>query len=329
MDVAIRLEGGHRWGLGHLQRQRGVAEALCELGLEVGFITTAGSEAARHLGAGGWPVHPVAAGQLVPAEVRPRLLIVDMLAQGESLRRYRGAHPQVGVITFDDVGAGLAVADAVINPLVAGWGAYDRSQVRAELLEGPAYAPLRRALTAAIEPERQVAERARTVLLAFGGSDDHGIAPRVLDLLRTVPGALELRVNRGPAARYGARLDEAIMGHPHRVMATEEDFVAEMARADLVLCAGGSMLYELAALGTVAAATAGEDHEVANIASFAEAGTLVDLGSHRDLGPAAHGGLSRALFDGPRRRAMSRAGRALVDGRGLERVVSRIMESLS
>lgn len=325
MDVAIRLEGGHRWGFGHVLRQRGVADALRAKGLDVGFVTTRGSEAEQVLA----PVHPVDEGELVPDHLRPRLLLIDMLAQGRSLRRYRGSHPQVRIVTFDDVGAGLAVADHVINPLVSSWGAYDATLARAALHEGPAFAPLRDEVTAAIVAGRIPAERAQRVLLAFGGSDDHGIAPRMLDLLRGLPGPLELRVNRGPASRYGARLEQAIASHPHRVVETGDDFVAEMAESDLVLCAGGSMLYELAALGTVAAATAGEDHEAANIAFFAKAGTVIDLGGHRDLGPTSVDALRPALFDGEARRAMSRAGQALVDGRGLERVVSLITECLS
>lgn len=325
MDVAIRLEGGHRWGLGHVQRQCGLAEVLRARGLEVGFVTTRGSEAEQLL----TPVHPVDEGAFMPDGLRPRVLLVDMLAQGESLRRYRGTYPQIRLVTFDDVGAGLAVADHVINPLVSSWGAYDAALARAALHEGPAFAPLRDEVTAAIVPGRVPAERAHRILLAFGGSDDHGIAPRMLDLLRMVPGPLELRVNRGPASQYGARLEEAMAAHPHRIVATSDDFVAEMAEADLVLCAGGSMLYELAALGTVAAATAGEDHEAANIAFFADAGTVIDLGAHGDLGPSVTEKLQPVLVDGDARRAMSRAGQALVDGRGLERVVSLITECLS
>jgi len=329
MDVVIRVEGGHHWGLGHLYRQQAVAATLRARGVSVGFVTAADGEAARMLAAEGWAVTPSSGARLLPPELSPQVLVVDMLAQGQLLRRYRKDHPAVRLVTIDDTGAGLAVADRVVNPLVAAWGAYDRNQVRAALYEGPAYAPIQSAVTAAITPKRRVARHARRVLLAFGGSDDHQIAPRMLDVLRHDARPLELRVHRGPATRYGARLEEAMAAHPHRVTTTGEDFVTEMRAADLVLCAGGSMLYELAALGAVTAATAGEAHEAANIAFFAEAGTTIDLGSHRDLGLSCLPKLRGVIEDADLRQAMASAGQALVDGRGLDRVVGVIEELMS
>ncbi|MEM6788645.1 MAG: hypothetical protein AAF715_14085 [Myxococcota bacterium] len=329
VDVLVRVEGGYRWGMGHVVRQAAIADALRRRGHAVGFVTTAETTADTMLRAHGFAVTTVGdENVLVPPHLpSPGTLVVDRLTQGAPLRRFAAAHPEVDIVTFDDTGAGLMVARAVINALAGTWGAYDRDGVRAALYEGPAFAPLRPAVADAVVGTSQapVAPRARRLLLAFGGSDDLGIAVRMLEVLRHLPGPpLQLRVHRGPATRYGAAMTAAMTDHPHRIAWTEGDFVDEVVRADLVLSAGGTMLFELAALGAVTAATAGSEAEAKNIAAFASAGAVVDCGAHETLGKATVPLVARAVADARHRAALTAAGRRLVDGRGLARVVDVI-----
>jgi len=318
--VLLRLEGGHRWGLGHLMRGRVLASALAERGAAVTFATTAGTEAEARLRAAGEAVLALPAGTLLPDRPDVDVVVVDMLAQGDALATWERGRARL--VAVDDRTA-HGVADAVINPIVE----LDAPSTP-PLHRGPAYAILPPALCGHIGRHR-VRPQSERVLLAFGGSDDHGIAPRMIDLLRALPGPLTVVVNRPPAARYGAALDRAIADHPLPIEERDPqgDFFAALCDADLVLCAGGAMLFELAALGVPSAAVAGEPHERATIASLATLGTTVDLGPHEALGPHVAEAVESLLGDTARRASLSAAGRALVDGRGRERCAT-IIEDL-
>lgn len=267
----------------------------------------------------------------MPEPLIADLVVIDMLEQGEPLQRW--SRGDTKLLTIDDVGAGLSLADVVINPMVCAWGRYQPSSSSAALYEGPRYAILAPGIAELAAREVSIPPRATRVLLAYGGSDDHAITPRMLDALRVVPGPFTVRVNQPPAGSYsagthsGSALKRAMRDHPQRIEQVPQDvsFFDELAAAELVLCAGGSMLLELAALGVPAAAVAGEPHERHNVATFAGLGSCLDLGPHESLQPAAIAASVSALMEDRRRReAMSAAGRAAVDGRGLERVVALI-----
>jgi UDP-N-acetylglucosamine:LPS N-acetylglucosamine transferase len=107
------------------------------------------------------------------------------------------------------------------------------------------------------------------------------------------------------------------------------DVAAVLAGADAAVTAGGSTVFQLAALGTPALAVAQYGHQRANIDRAVAAGAAVDLGQREALSAdrlaAAIAGLDA---DPGRRRAMSEAGRRLVDGEGARRVADLIVGRL-
>jgi spore coat polysaccharide biosynthesis predicted glycosyltransferase SpsG len=100
-----------------------------------------------------------------------------------------------------------------------------------------------------------------------------------------------------------------------------------MLGADVALCAGGQTTYELAATGTPAIAVQVAANQAGNLRGLEAAGALVWAGSveDADLGDRVMAALAALAGDGARRAAMSRAGRALVDGKGIERVAEALL----
>lgn len=337
--VFVRVDGGHRRGMGHVFRMRALGLALRERGVEVRCCTAAGTAGERVLRAAGLEVAAVTDEALVPDDALLAghdLVVVDRLDQGEELAALR-ARWSGGIVCFDDNGSGLDHADAVVNAL--SWHARHRSPGRARLFEGPEYVVLDERIRQRARVARPVREDVTRLLLAFGGSDDHDLAARVLPALR--PSALGLsevglptlesaliRVHRGPACEPSPALALALANDSRATLATD-DFLDELCAADLVLCAGGVMLHELAALGVPTAAIAAEPHELATIRWFAERGATIELGQEgaladRDLVSK----LAAILRDASARAALARAGQELVDGRGLSRCIAILEELL-
>ncbi len=327
--VLVRVDGGHRRGMGHIFRMRALGLALRDRRVEVRCCTAAGTAGERVLREASLEVDAVTDEALVPDDALLTghdLVIVDRLDQGEELAALR-ARWSGGIVCFDDNGSGLEHADAVINALA--WHARSGSPRRARLYEGPEYVVLDERIREQASVARPVRERVVRLLLAFGGSDDHDLAARVLPAL-SLP-ALEsatVRVHRGPACEPSAALARALAADERATLATD-DFLDELCAADLVLCAGGVMLHELAALGVPTAAIAAESPERATIRFFAERGATVDLGYEGTLDEAELAPkLSAVLRDASARAALAGAGRRLVDGHGLLRCLAILEELL-
>lgn len=330
--ILIRVDGDHAIGLGHIMRMRALALALAAEGREVVLLTRPDTSGERVLRDAGLDARPFRDGDLAEA-VRAvggaDVAAVDTLDTGAAELAALRAGGTRRIVTFDDAAAGLAHADAVVNAIIFHWGRHQPRDVAARLCEGPDWMILQPDVVARRRPPREIAPQGRRVLTAFGGTDTRALTARALDLLAATPGPLAVRANLG----YGAEPDPAVARaaakspHPVVLLRGAPSLAAEMVEADLVLCAGGVMLYELAALGVPAAAIAAEDHEAINIAWWAAAGTVVDLGHYAAFDAAAAARTAaRLLADPAARRAMADRGPAIVDGRGLERCVALIKE---
>lgn len=335
--VLIRADGSHTKGLGHVYRSSNLARELIARGHEVVICTRSNEVSERLFAEIGCPLHVLdtEGADYVPAEIlrdtSPDVMLLDLLETEEDpLKALRQRSP-ARLISIDDAGAGLRLADVVINALATRWGRHQQKEVCAKLYEGLAYMILSDEICARIGAWRPMTDRPTArVLMAFGGSDTHNMSERALAALSAAPRPIEVRLNLGPAAQPSSRLENAIQGSPHEVTVLREtpDLVDEFLAADLVVCGGGLMIYELAALGVPAAAVATEPHEVTNVEHMAAAGSAVALGTADSFDPPrAAKTIAELLADEEARRSMSSKGPAVIDGRGLERCVE-IIEDL-
>lgn len=330
MRILLRVDGSHRRGLGHVTRCVALGRALEARGHHVEVVSLEDPVGLAQLRSAGWTLHTAAQQQL------PRLtalraagmdvVVQDILAtQVEDVALLRGAFGG-RLVHLDDLGPGAALCTALVQPLAWMWEPPASAVVLpastvvhsgpAFMILGPRVLELARHAPTPTHPPR--------VLLAFGGTDDHHLTERVLEALNAVDGPLDLRVNLGPGSAPWPDLAARVQRSPHQPILTRPsaDLPALMHGCTLAVCAGGVMLFELAALGVPAVALAGEPHERRVIAHAAAAGVCVDGGAHEDLHGPTLASLVQALLQDPRRRQdMASAGRALLDGQGLSRVV--------
>jgi len=102
---------------------------------------------------------------------------------------------------------------------------------------------------------------------------------------------------------------------------------ALMLNADLAVSGGGQTTYELAATGTPAIGIRLAAGQALNLRGLSAAGCLREAGAPDEVGFEARlvSRLSELADDRSVREEMSRRGRALVDGRGAERVTDAIV----
>lgn len=149
------------------------------------------------------------------------------------------------VVNFEDEGTGAAVADLVINAL------YEKRSDDPRCCYGPAYFCLRDEFASATR--NTFRPEVRTVLVTFGGTDQHDMSRRVLDCIEPLcrERGITIRLVSGPGYAHRESMEarvRALRAQGAQVEFTHITNVMSrmMEGADLAVCSAGRTLYELA-----------------------------------------------------------------------------------
>jgi UDP-2,4-diacetamido-2,4,6-trideoxy-beta-L-altropyranose hydrolase len=235
------------------------------------------------------------------------------------------------VLFLDDDGRfDFYAADVLLNQNISASSAmYDKREASTRLLLGLEYVLLRPEFLAEVQA-RDYPATVRKVLVTMGGSDPQNVTRKALLALLRMEANLEVRIIVGSGSPCE---DELQILAAQRVGFHLEKSPANMAPlmrwADIAISGAGGTVWELAYLGlpAIVIALSRDQREIAR--GLAENHVALSLGWHANLSEERIGDALKSLLDdGERRRAMSERGRKLVDGRGAERVVAFLQNSL-
>lgn len=325
MRVLVRADGGAGIGLGHVTRCLALAGALRARGAEVVFVTSPEDPAvlAKIKAAGGLvETFPKGADEdaaiafllAVAAKAPTRLVVADSYRVEPKHRRAIMA-AGLKLLALDDFGSGAVDADFVLSPnLTAG--------ADARRLFGPRYALLRPEFPAAAGRPLEKAGVPR-ILVTMGGSDPAGLTREAWKALDAAPGSFALDLLVGAANPQAGALARDAAAARHETVAHHDpaDVPGLMRRAALAVSAAGSTCWELACLGVPSIVLVTADNQKGVAEGLVKSGFAV-----RADGVSAAATQAAALLADPARlKAMSAAGKALVDGRGAERVAEAVL----
>jgi len=326
--VLIRTTLGVETGFGHLRRCLSLAAALRSEGVDPFFAIDGPATSAEYATAHGFEakhVHDETGSAAETAGLASRLgatvIVADSYAFDSGFLRDLGKCG-AAVAVLDDAPNQELPVDLVVNPTpgIAAINYADRTSAR--LLLGPAYALLREEFQHV--GRRQRGSRVDHVLLTIGGSDPRRLTERLIHWTRQALPNAALDVILGPVSSgiVDSEPDELTTLHHG-----PSSMVHLMSAADMAISGGGQTTYELAACGVPTIAIRIADNQTANLTGLQNAGSLVGVGDARDpdLQTSLQSEIVRLARDETRRRAMSAAGQALVDGRGASRVAREIV----
>lgn len=308
MTVVFRAAAGPRRGFGHLARCRALARAL---GVPALVSLRAGPATRR--AAAGAGVTVVDGGLRGLDRLRPSLVVVDDPAARHARAWVRGARRRgLPVAAISDAGRGRVEADLVIDGSVNA-----RPARRPSHLSGPRFAVLDGRVSALRGLTRR---RPRRICIALGGGAHvFAVVPALTAALAARVPEADIRVapgftapDRRPALAAGRWLAPGALA-------------PALASSDLAIVGGGLTAYEACALGVAAVAVAVVPEQRPTIRTLARRGAVVDGGAWRPAVTARLGDLAARLLATPgRRRRLARAGRSLVDGRGVRRIAAAL-----
>lgn len=257
-----------------------------------------------------------------------RCVIDGYVFGGEFQRALRAAGLRVVVV--DDHGRmGAHEVDIVVDQNLGTSAAlYPRRDPRTQLLLGPRFALLRREFVDHAQPRRERPHVATRLLVTMGGADMPDATSRVLRALAKVPYPIEVDVLVGAQNPREEALRDLVSSLPFAVTLHIDtpDVPSLLRGAHLVIAAAGSTSWEICHVGAPLLAGAIADNQVPVAEALAAHGVARNLGRFDALTEDRTAAEVAALIPDPvSRGTMGDAGRALVDGRGADRVVATMV----
>jgi UDP-2,4-diacetamido-2,4,6-trideoxy-beta-L-altropyranose hydrolase len=236
------------------------------------------------------------------------------------------------LLFIDDNGhADHYYADIVLNQnLHANEELYRKREPYTKLLLGTEYVLLRREFWPWRGWKREIPEVARKVLVTLGGSDPDNVTLKVIKALQEVEvDGLEALVVIGAANTNRKELDKVLESSKHiRLESNVLNMPSLMAWADIAISAGGSTSWELAFMGMPCVILVMAENQIYVARQLGKIGFAINLGWHEDieLNKTADN-LTKLLNDYKTRLNMSEIGPELVDGKGLDKIVTNLQSS--
>jgi UDP-2,4-diacetamido-2,4,6-trideoxy-beta-L-altropyranose hydrolase len=238
------------------------------------------------------------------------------------------------LLFVDDYGhAEHYYADLILNQNVcADASLYDRRESYTRLLLGARYALLRREFLKLEKWHREIPQMARNVLVTLGGSDPDDVTLKVIRALENLQANdIEAVVVVGASNPQYDVLKSVVLGSPIAISLRKnaQDMPSLMAWADVAISAGGSTCWELAFMGLPNLVLVLADNQRAIAERLDAAGVSINLGWHENSSPPdIVRELTKLITMAGVRAEMSRRGRQLVDGKGVNRVVKHMQSQI-
>ncbi len=339
--LLVRADANPAMGSGHVMRCLALAQAWGGRGGPVWFLSRCNNATLQQrIQAAGAEFLSLSPDASVPLDIQSTLtLLAELKAayvvldgydfDSDYQRAVRAGGCRLLVID-DTVRLTHYDADILLNQnLGAAELKYDCNSDAVVLL-GPEYALLRREFIFWRSRLHTVPETARKILVTLGGSDPDNVTLNVIEALRRLETTrLQIRVVAGPANPHIEELRDAAAAFPGRLelLSAVSDMAPLMAWADLAITAAGGTCWELACLGLPAVSLVIAENQRGIAEELGTAGVVFNLGWHAEVSAERLANtVDGLLFSSFRRLRMSQKGRALVDGKGAERVVSALLQ---
>lgn len=263
------------------------------------------------------------------------LVVVDHYALGARWETaLRAASPHS--IALDDLANREHACDVLLDGN-AGKSAGDYARLvpaGCRVLAGAQYALLRPQFAAVREHSllRRRDSLPRKLLVTMGGVDAPNMTARVLDALRdaALPADASLTVILGPHAPWADRIrhDAASMPWPTTVVANVEDMAGVMASHDIAIGAAGVTALERCCVGLPSLLLVLADNQAAGAGALERAGAALVVTGADGMKSDLREKLALLLSPG-KLRQMQQSCSALVDGRGVTRLIAQVKHAFA
>lgn len=330
-NVLFVAKGGENIGLGHIRRSLAIAKYIrMNYYCNVAFVVNKDNALLELLDKNGFE-HFIIDGRsvdqlAVAVELfNPFITVFDIKEDVSEGIRYI---MQKGIRTclIDNTTEARIHADVVIYPVGHFQDSFDWKGFAGRKYIGTEYFPLDEKFMD-LRSINNKKEKRFNILVTMGGSDPNCITLRVIKALEDLEN-IDITVLIGPSFKLenAEEISKSVNGNI-KLKQNVSNVAELMANADIAITAFGITLYELAYMGVPAIIIYNYLSDKADVDIFQKLGTSISLGYYKDVNIKDILAAVYQLRDNEAlRKMMVLKGKALVDGKGNERIGQIIME---
>jgi UDP-2,4-diacetamido-2,4,6-trideoxy-beta-L-altropyranose hydrolase len=198
------------------------------------------------------------------------------------------------------------------------------------ILLGPSYFVFRDEIIEVSQIPRTINEQPRNMLIVVGGSDEMEFTIKIVNaiqLLSRPPLKLHIVIGPGYSEKIRLELKNLLSNYngEYIFLNHTSNLGKAMFDCDLAITGDGLIKYETAVTGTPSIMLSRYDSEHELDRQFAQAGSTLHVGDGSLISVETLSMAINELLDNPDLRTrMSRQGKAMLDGRGIERILEKI-----
>jgi UDP-2,4-diacetamido-2,4,6-trideoxy-beta-L-altropyranose hydrolase len=334
--ILLRADATVRMGTGHVMRCLALAHAAQTTGFPCIFVSASSLTALpERVSAEGFDNESLAAEAGTAEDAQKLIRLAErvnaswVVIDGYDFSAdYQRSVKDAGhkLLAIDDFGhARRYRADIVVNPTPrASRSLYEIDEHSTTLLLGPRYALLRREFWGGAGA-RTYPEVARSLLVTLGGSDADNVTGIILRAITMVEVELDeavVVIGRNNPNYESLAAQAGAMRASVSIVLDPGNMAELMRRADIAVSASGGTALELAAMGVPALLVPIADNQLAVARSLHDEHVAIGLGRVSTLrADSIAAAITDLMLNRARRVQLSSNGRALVDGKGAQRVV--------
>lgn len=348
INVAIRADGGHSMGMGHIMRCLSLASEFRNNGCNVYFISKY-EEGIKKILSDHYKAIPLKCTKNSSANgfyygdetelvneakdiikiikaYEIDLLFIDSYNVSENyLMSIKSNVKKIAYI--DDINKFIYPVDILINGNISAekmnYKRYCKDEI---MLLGSKYNLIRSEFKDL--PERKIKKEVEEVMITTGGSDPHNMTMKLLDIFVSDDALKSLTYNVvvGSGFTNKKEIREFANQHENVVIYENPNKISEiMLKSDIAISSGGSTLYELCACGTPTLAFIYADNQRFIVEEMTELGNIKNIGWYNEFEQdQLISKLIELSLNHRERLELSNLGKILVDGKGTKRIFNKV-----
>ncbi|MGL4460679.1 MAG: hypothetical protein ACRC1K_00880 [Planctomycetia bacterium] len=254
----------------------------------------------------------------------PAVVVTDSAAIDEEYLAYLSNRVPL-VVGLDDAAAIRFPCDLVLNPSLGRTAAEYAVYPGTQIVGGHRYAMIRSEFRRARNVRATEPGGPTRILISLGAGAVARPTARLAQALLEAKVCEKIDAVLGCTPTDRDDLSELQNRFPNQVTVTVDarDLGSRMSKSHLLICGGGNTALEAACVGVPMLVATTRDDYLPNAQWLEESGAAQIVGAAATVDPKAVAAAAAAILgDNFERKAMSRSGRILIDGRGADRMVT-------
>lgn len=330
----IRVDMNNTIATGHVRRCLSIADAARSIGQETTFLL-ADQQAVELVTEKGYSYVVLNTtwddmeGELpVLCEMIREYHITSLLIDSYmATEQYLKCVSELTSVTYIDDLNELTIPQGISIICYANYSGKFNYPVDAITYSGTRFTPLRQEFFGL--SSKQIRDRVDDILIISGGTDNYEILKRILEKIPVKKFKSIDAVCGIYSSSYEELKEKYAQIESVHIYKSLSNIIDYMQKADVVISAGGTTLYELCAIGVPTITYSMADNQIENVQSFARDGIMEYAGDIRydNVPEKVNEYLNEYCNNIEKRRTQSEKMQQIVDGRGAIRIVNILMDN--